>query len=258
MISHGAASEDLPIIQYWHSEDVPDQVTEALETFRDRNPGLQHLVFSRTQALELISGYFTPREVAAFRSCAVPAMQADYFRYCAVLALGGVYADVSFRCLRSLRTLIDAADRGVLFRQSRRQIVINGLFLFTAPGSPLLRLALEIATVNIERRAAEKVSLVTGPWVFTGLAALHQLGSLDAAREHTAGQVDTPLVDSLLQAVGDYERVAEAFEGIRISPLSTAGNWIGNSAPPLQYKQSETRWVDWHEREKTIFSRPEQ
>ncbi|HSN78450.1 MAG TPA: DNA topoisomerase, partial [Anaerolineae bacterium] len=35
--------------------------------------------------------------------CAIPAMQADYFRYCAALADGGVWADVDLRCQRALR-----------------------------------------------------------------------------------------------------------------------------------------------------------
>src|SRR5690348_1645791 len=88
----------LPIIQYWHSEQVPEQIAELTATFRDLNPALPHLVFSEAKAEEFIAEHFEAREVAAFRSCAVPAMQADYFRYCAALALGGIYSDVSFYC----------------------------------------------------------------------------------------------------------------------------------------------------------------
>jgi mannosyltransferase OCH1-like enzyme len=254
MAHFGATSSKLPIVQYWHSEDVPAEVAALTATFRDHNPKLRHLVFNETEAEEFIAGHFTDREVSAFRACAVPAMQADYFRYCAILTLGGVYSDVSFHCLRPLRPLIETIDGGLLFRQQRpRQVVINGFFVFTAPGHPLLRLALDVATANVEQRAAAAVNLVTGPWIFSGLAEIYRLGSLDPSRLQAPNNTIKRLAGFMFEVIEDYARVSAAFERVRIESLSMAADWIGAPKAQLRYKQSDTRWIDWPRKRGEIF-----
>jgi Glycosyltransferase sugar-binding region containing DXD motif len=250
---HGARTQStgVPIIQYWHSAEVPDEVSDWIASFRELNPELRHLLFDERSAEELIGERFGSREVAAFRSCAVPAMQADYFRYCAVLALGGVYVDAGFRCLQSLRDLIEAVPGGTLFSNPGGKPLINGFFLFTAPCHPLLRLAVDVATSNIERRASEVVSQVTGPWIFSSLAAVHRDGSLRHPRRPPV--VNAPLVDSIAAAIGSYERVERAFEDVRIVPFDVALKWIARPDSGRRYKQSETRWASWPARRGTIF-----
>jgi mannosyltransferase OCH1-like enzyme len=240
------AITNLPIIQYWHSPEIPGEVAELTATFRDRNPELRYLLFDEAAAETLIAEHLTAREVAAFRSCAVPAMQADYFRYCAILVLGGVYADVGFQCLRPLQTLIETADEGMLF--TRKPQIINGFFLFKGPGHPFLRLVLDVATANIEKRVAETVNKVTGPWIFTGLEFIHRAGSLEAVRRMIIGEDGERLANPALDVIEDYTRVDTAFEGVRIAPMELAGKWIARPLAQLQYKQSETRWVGWHRR----------
>lgn len=86
----------IPLVQYWHSPKIPSDVAELMQSFHDHNLDMEHLNFS------------------AFRSCAVPAMQADYFRYCAALALGGICVDADFRCLQPLASISKPADSGLL------------------------------------------------------------------------------------------------------------------------------------------------
>ena len=241
----------LPIVQYWHSEDVPAEVRALTATFRDQNPGLRHLLFSEAEADEFIAEHFTDREVAAFRACAVPAMQADYFRYCAVLAMGGIYSDVGFRCLRPLRGLMEETDGGLVLRKSRGQI-INGFFLFKAPGHPLLRLTLDVATGQIESRTSENVWSVTGPWIFTVLDAFNRLESPDAVRRVVAERGIATSPEPILRVVDDHALVVAAFEGVQVLSREKARHWIGRPRNPLPYKRSETHWVGWDKRE-TIF-----
>jgi Glycosyltransferase sugar-binding region containing DXD motif len=264
----------IPIVQYWDAGEPPDYVAKLLATFRDRNPDLRHLIFDEATAEGFIAEHFTEREVAAFRACAIPSMRADYLRYCAVLALGGVYADVGYRCLQPLSSLIDAADSGLLLQQAPRGFLINGFFLFKAPGHPLLRLTLDVATTNIEQRVVDRVQMVTGPWIFSALSLLHRLDSTRASRrDHeadglaetlcgearalaptAAGREAIPLlVAPLLQAVGDLGRVAEAFDGVRIAPLETIADWIAEPESRLPYKRSETYWINWQRQGRSIF-----
>lgn len=112
-----------PIIQYWDSGSPPEEVAELIETFREHNPDTPHLVFSESEAERFIAEHFGPREVEAFRACALPAMQADYLRYCAVFALGGIYADADCECHRALQPLVDRSEGGHLFLNHATRII---------------------------------------------------------------------------------------------------------------------------------------
>lgn len=266
-----------PIVQYWHSAEVPAEVEELIETFRNRNPGMRHLLFDHEAAKEFIAVHHTSRELEAFRACAVPAMQADYFRYCAVLAMGGVYADVGFRCLEPLWPLLHG-DRGVLFRRDPPGYLFNGLFLFSAPDHPVLRLALDIATANIERRSSEQVQIVTGPWIFSSLSVLHRLLSTDSAHRDASGGVDVEqlvepfrreiaslaltssgrrgierMAGPILEAIDDPMGVVEAFERVRVEPVETMAQYVGSPSEPLPHKHSDTYWINWQKSGVSVF-----
>jgi hypothetical protein len=234
-----AAGYRQPIIQYWHAADVPEHLADDLASFRDRNPELQHRVFSEPAAAAFIEERFSAREAAAFGACAVPAMQSDYFRYCAVLALGGVYCDVDFRCRASLRPLLEE-ERGQLFRNGTG-MALNGVFAFREPGHPLLRLCLEIATANIEAREIEEVWGVTGPSIFTGLIMLRRLDSIDAFLEVCDDRAGHWRPRLMSEVVGDFERVVEAFDGVRVNPPRALQGYLANrDAANVEKKH----WID--------------
>jgi hypothetical protein len=250
------------IVQYWDADSVPGYLVAPLASFRDLNPDFEHRVFSRREAERFIAARFGRREVDAFRACAVPAMQADYLRYCAVLALGGVYADVDYRCKAPLRPLLDRCAGGELFfgrgvhdlngRRTRR--IWNGLFAFREAGHPFLRLTLEIATANVEARIAERVWpaghnvreaiwLTVGPGVFTLMRFAHEWGSFDAFIENIAGTVAEPFGELYCDVIGDYARLQEAFEGMRMSPFEEIWDWVEDIPPSeLPYKATDSHW----------------
>jgi Glycosyltransferase sugar-binding region containing DXD motif len=242
-----------PIVQYWHSAEVPPDVAELMGTFAAHNPELPYRSFSEPEAERLIARHYGARELAAFRACAVPAMQADYFRYCAVRALGGVYVDADFRCRRSLTDLVHSTKGGMLFRREPQGNLINGFFAFRAPGHPLLRLALDVATSNIERRAPVKVNTATGPWIFSSLAVLHELGSAVRARRAARQSELGRYAESLLAAVGDYERVTRAFEDVTIVPFRRAWRWIDADDELPSYKRDDSYWARWPRTGKSIY-----
>lgn len=245
-------TRSLPIVQYWHSAEIPPEIAELATSFRVRNPGARYLMFDEGEATRLIDEHFSEREVAAFRACAVPSMQGDYFSYCASLVLGGVYSDVGFRNQCSLRSLIAETERATLFQIDESGVIIHGFFAVSAPGNPLMRLALEVATENIERRVAEAVNMVTGPYIFNGLVKLYCAGTLDPSPGYLANPHAGAILPSFQDAIGGFSRLAAAFEGVRIVPLSQA-QWIARPPHPLAYKHSDLDWVKWCRRGETIF-----
>jgi hypothetical protein len=261
-MERAAAGAGPAIVQYWHSAEVPDYIAALLASFEEANRDLPHLIFDRHAAEELIGARLGARQATAFRACAVPAMQADYFRYCALHALGGVYADADFRCLAPLRALIADRDGPTLFgrpelpprwrnprfewreRAGPYRVVMNSLFAFPSPGHPLLELAIEIATANVEGRIAEDVALVTGPAVFTALYLLRERGSFAGFLEYANGGVLEAGARLVCETIGDYDRVAAAFAGVSIEPEEASRAWVAGAETPLPYKETAAHWTN--------------
>lgn len=267
--TQAGATPSLQISQYWNTKAIPDYLDDLLVTFRDRNLDFHHRVFSEADTERFIGEHFGPRELAAFRACAVPSMQSDYFRYCVVLALGGVYADVDYRCRASLRPMVDRLEGGEIFlsptpvtlkgREATR--IWSGFFAFREPGHPFLRLALEIATANMEARIPERVWkvgenvvesiwLTVGPGIFSLMRFIRNWGSLDAFIDGVANTPAEPFASLYCEVIGDYDRILEAFDGVRVSPYAQMTSWIESPEDPLPYQRTD---VHWHNVRTAIF-----
>jgi mannosyltransferase OCH1-like enzyme len=203
-------------------------------------------LFDESAAAGLISERFTGRELAAFQSCALPAMQADYFRYCAVLALGGIYSDVDFSCARPLDWLLDGPQLGRLFLTARAsRLLMNGFFAFSRPGNPFLRLTLEVATKLIELRTDRKVGMVTGPGMFTAAFELCKAGStgafLDAVHERRPALLRW--ADAICGAADPIVgSAAAALDHIVVDSFACLDATIHEPAAPLPYTHGKHGW----------------
>lgn len=246
--------ESTPIIQYWHEKDVPDYIEELFDSFREHNPDRQHMVFNEASAAAFIVDRFGPREGQAFHALADPKMQADYFRVCAVYALGGMWCDADSHCEAPLGRSIDAGGNE-LFKLAAPGIeaVNNAFMVFSSPNHPLPRLIVEVATVNIEERAPK---FIAGPNVLSTLAASRRLGSFDALLTAKPGECERAserlLLERLGMIIGTLEhrhlaalhtiitdvRLTEAFEGVRISPAAKLDGIIAHHPWRLPYQDS--------------------
>jgi mannosyltransferase OCH1-like enzyme len=245
------ATDRPAVIHYWHEKIVPDDVARFLATFPEKSPDFRQLTFNESTAEALIATHLGSREAMAFHACAVPAMQADYFRYCAVYALGGVYCDADSRCLGSLSPLLDI-DQGELFEGPERGHLHNELFTFLSPGHPLLRLTIDIATMNIEHRIWDVVWMATGPWIFRELVRMWRSPSIDTIFEHARSSPHFAndarrlrYFDALQERVGDDAQLGSAFEGVCVSPLSMAQRLVQHGGSQLEYKRSESHFPNF-------------
>lgn len=139
------------IIQFWDTNSIPPYISTLIESFKEQNVWANHTLFDKGSARRFIAANFSNREARAFRSCAVAAMQADYFRYCGVFSLGGIYADADTLCVGNIGNFFNEKfNDGALFRMPNGNIM-NAFFLFRSTESPFLKIALEICTANIEQ-----------------------------------------------------------------------------------------------------------
>lgn len=241
----------LPIVQFWHDRSPPDYIGELLETFEAQNPGIPHMVFDVVAAERLIAEHFTSREVAAFRACAVPAMQADYFRYCAALAMGGLYCDADVRCVGDLRGFMPVAGEGWLM-QRPHGAVVNGLFAFGSPGHPFLELTVELVTHSIESRRWRSVYRATGPALWTALALARAGGSFEAALAKAPDAGWEEYLRFCAEAIGPYERLRRALERVRLRQMEEFDPLLKTTLIHFPYKESEAHW----QRAREIYATP--
>ena len=232
------------LTQFWDTDPVPVEIEPLLASHVRCNPDLTHRLFSRRQAEAYIGAHFGPRELKAFRACAVPAMQADYFRYCATVAEGGFYSDADAHCLSPLRPLL-GSHAGVVFRRGNANVV-NGLFAFSQAGNPLARTALEIATLGIERRISESVWVTTGPGIFT---YLHLLSVMTAAeRSHLDYDFIGPDVTRSMRlchevACTEAGGIDALFDGVRVAGFAELDGVLCDE--DLPYKLTGVHWTNW-------------
>jgi Glycosyltransferase sugar-binding region containing DXD motif len=262
-----------PIVQYWHAERPPERIRRGLDSFPERNPDRPHLVFHEADAEAFIAANLSPREVAAFRACAVPAMQSDFFRYCAIFVLGGIYVDADFRCVADLRPLIEAQE-GTLFGRLGGSpkfnaalalpypvgpylAVGNSPMAFRRAGHPVLELAIEVAAANVENRTADgprAVWLTTGPGIFTSMNLLDRLGSADAFLAYSSGTGLDPSARLFCEVVGSHSRVAGVLAGVAIRPREQeVGTWVQPLGRP---EPGEAVTPHWASLEGSIFRSP--
>ncbi len=157
------------LFQYWDTGTPPPAIAALLQSNRTLNPRMEYQAFNRTQAAQFIGEYLGPRYQAAFGRCAVPAMQADYFRYCAILAEGGFYVDADLQCIGPVDAVLPGDAEVVLFQRGNGDAIVNMIFGCRQPKNALLAAAVEIATANIESRLFNNVWLATGPGIFSVL-----------------------------------------------------------------------------------------
>jgi len=238
------------LTQYWHAPPPPE-VAALVATQVAANPDLVHRLFDHASASRFIAQRLGERAAKAFAECAVPAMQADFFRYCVLLADGGFWVDADTHGLAPMSGLLPEGAQGVVFEREN-QNVINGCIGFRAPGHPLAALLHEIAIEGIERRVSNSVWVTTGPGILTYLLLLTRLDAHDRATlDFDAIGLDVTRSVRLCAeiALRRFPDLNSVFAGIAVRPFRDTEAVAPEVA--MAYKAGPLHWVAW---EGSIFS----
>ena len=154
------------LFQFWNNPTAPDEVEALMETWKQA-PGFTYHRYNTETAAAFITQHFDVRTLAAFRKCKVPAMQADFFRYCALYVEGGVWVDADTASLGLLADYLDPRQRGLLMMRQTR--VANDFLFVSQPKDALFARVIENAVQNVEQGISNNVWLVTGPGIMTKL-----------------------------------------------------------------------------------------
>lgn len=206
------------IVQFWDSDAVPEDVGLAIASWRDRNPGFEHRLFSEARARAFIVQAHGEAAAQAFDRCHHAAMKADFFRVAYLAVEGGVYVDADDACARPMGELL-AAIGNARFAASLSSDVapyVHNWFLAAAPAHPVLRSALVEMIAGIDRAHAEGVTAdiwhSTGPGLITRAVARWLAGSPGASGE------------AVFLTSRQYRGFAVGMEALAYKK-TTAGNW---------------------------------
>ena len=153
------------IVQYWHSEIVPEDVAALMQTWRDAHGDFEHIVFNDKTADEFLRAHCPDRICRAFQQVPEPPQRTDIFRLAYLASKGGIFVDADDRCLARLDTFVSPHAEFVAYQDNYGAIASN--FVGAIPGHPVIALALENAVKAIGRGDRDIMWLSTGPGVLT-------------------------------------------------------------------------------------------
>ena len=165
------------IHQIWLGpKPLPAQAKAWVAGWRRHHPGWHYQLWRDADAAAL-----DMENHAAFDAAESFAMKADILRYELLLRYGGLYCDLDFECLRSLKPLLaqvgEESFGGFEWPTvTHRRSLCNAL-LGALPGAPFLRHAVEALPESVRLHQAERhihrhetISRATGPAFLTRLA----------------------------------------------------------------------------------------
>jgi tetratricopeptide (TPR) repeat protein len=159
------------IMQFWDSENLPEDVARLMTSWADRNPDYACHVFHDETARAYLKRRHPAAVLAAYRRAQEAAQKSDIFRLAWLAAEGGVYADADDRASRPLGSCIPGHAELVLYQEDVASIGNN--FIAAQAGHPVVTLALTWAVEAINRGDTDNVWLSTGPALLTRALATH-------------------------------------------------------------------------------------
>ena len=126
------------IVQYWHSEIVPEDVAALMQTWRDVNSDFEHIVFNDKTADEFLRAHCRERTLPSFKQAPEPPQRADIFRLAYLASKGGIFIDADDRCLARLDTFVSPHAELVAYQDNYGAIASN--FVGAIPNHPVIAL----------------------------------------------------------------------------------------------------------------------
>lgn len=162
--------------------NLPDFILSIIEMNKKLNPNYEFIFYDDQQCKQFIQTHFSTRTYNAYISIndCYGAMKADFFRYCVLYILGGIYLDIKSILHVDLDTIITRDDICILDipRTNLEYWRVNHptyeqWILFFSPQHPYLKEMIQDMTEAIEQKSEpigmnskKKILHITGPDAF--------------------------------------------------------------------------------------------
>ncbi|HEY5410526.1 MAG TPA: glycosyltransferase [Caulobacteraceae bacterium] len=235
------------LFQYWDTPEPPDEVAEWIDGFRATNPEMKHRLFDRDSASWFIGKWVGRRERQTFDALAVPAMQADYFRLCAIWAQGGVWVDADYQSGVPLRDVLEGVPETLLLTWYGH--VDNSFMMCRDRGNPFLHACRDLATLNVEARTPERAYIATGPGVLSAVRVLiepESSGEVATQFQRIRGSIgdSTTIMERARTALRVTPELERAFKAATLIEVAAMKRWLSRKKRPA-YKKTTRHWQNW-------------
>jgi hypothetical protein len=168
------------ILQTFETRRVPARLFAATRSWLELNPEYEYRFYDDDDCRSLIKEHFGEQTLACYESLTKGAHRADLWRYCALYAHGGVYADVDTLCTTSLRNLIRENDDFIVPHGNNRRFLFNA-FICSVPRHPFFKAVIDAAVERIIARDLADPFFIVGPGAL-GMAVNKTLGRKISSR----------------------------------------------------------------------------
>jgi hypothetical protein len=209
------------IMQTGRDKVLSKPMQDALDTWKDLNPDYEHHYFDNNACKEFLIEHYNKDVLLAFSLLKLGAAKADFFRYCYLYIMGGIYSDLDNICVKPINEYVDIDQDefvGILDLPQVRQgkpIDRNGLpiyshssvywiyqaFLASVPNNPIFERLINIITINTLRRVMPDQTWSTW-WEIRGDGVtIHMTGPkmmADVVNQYVGRSINTPFTLGIL------------------------------------------------------------
>ena len=152
------------IYQTFETKEMPMGMSQAVESWKQKNQDYQHQLFDAKDRVEFIKQHFNADVLDAYYSLIPGAFKADLWRYCILYKNGGIYADADMICELPLKDLIEEDDRFIISRDDPMALkwLTNG-FICAEKEHPVFKLAIGKIVEKCKAKQLEFYLDYTGP-----------------------------------------------------------------------------------------------
>ena len=153
------------IVQYWHSRDLPHDISALMKSWSNAHDDYEHIVFDDETADNFLRANYRDEIHRTFRRARDPSQRADILRLAYLASEGGYFIDADDKCLARLDTLVPTQADFAGYQDHHG--AIGSDFIGTIPGHPVIALALENALSAANRGDRDIIWLSTGAGLLT-------------------------------------------------------------------------------------------
>jgi mannosyltransferase OCH1-like enzyme len=158
----------VPAVIYhsWHSNRVPPKMRDNIYALLKNNPEFDYYLYSDDACAKYIEKNYPKDVLTAFHTLKPGAYKSDLWRYCILYREGGVYLDIKYNTLESLKSIISRSPE--VFVKDVKHGILDGCFyngvMISKPGNEVFKSCIDEIVNNSKRKSYNSNGLdVTGP-----------------------------------------------------------------------------------------------
>lgn len=204
--------------QFWDRPDIPTDVSERMDEWRDRHPAWAYIRWSDQSAESLVLAHFGAKSCARYRACTIASMRSDLLRYAALSLFGGVYLDADLRCINPIDPMMNAPLAFAHQTRADGEWQIHTNFMIAEPQHPLFNRAWKEAMAGILASGRKRFSLIRGK-------PLNDVNTVTGPRLLTHLWKDLPEAKRNRTRLIEQAEARRHYQGAVLSYRRTEGSW---------------------------------